>query len=711
MHSKDFASQAMHQTSKQFPKAFEAQKKPKMKIPDFPLEIEKDKASFFSFDTSVQPPPLSTTNCFITETTNTDPNLLRSTMYVLPTTTDVFDSMELPFGLVLTPFSQKAIPTELDSTLSTRCMQCQTYVNIFTRVEGAAFYCNICNAKNALRGSLDGETMKHSTIEYVSREREARGAESGNIVSENLFRTRVIPGPVFIFGIDAAAVGMAGQVSGAIRSLVGDDNFRFLFKKVAFMVFSGAVSMFKTLDGAVVEMSLFDDPDLPFISPEFLIDVGDEVSLDSVMSHIQNLRLTKSRGKTGLGDCLRVAVSIAGYCGGAKTAVFTNSQDKINCEMLAKQFIEAGNSLNMFSMQKASAAGLCTSTTGRSFVYTPETLGMLDADLLSLGTSKSAYKVQVEVKSSDAARKLSFYGNTVFEHLGFQEFAQMDDTTTFGVTFSLEESLQNQAKAYVQVVLSFYGFDGSNRTLVMNSSFVASSKVSEVYASLSFDALACIYAKYISMDRGTVKEHSKKVEEILSRSLKFYRSSCCKEASNSQFVLPESIKLLPLLYQSMLKNNSLSNNVNPTDLGRITGFTVEQSLRFFYPRLFAFTDFYMDKSLDKVKALKLTSESLNSSEIYVMENSQKIYLYIGKEVDQSLKDAVLAENTEENAMLRQMIEEFYAYYGYDLPVVLVEEGRGGAEIEFVGYMVEDKLNSIPSYPDYICELHFKVKNA
>lgn len=683
-----------------------------MKIPDFPSEIEKDQGSFFSFDTSIQPPPLSTTNCFITETTNTDPNLFRSTMYTLPTNTDVFDSMELPLGFVITPFSQKAMPTELERGGSARCGQCQSYVNLFTRVEAGAFYCNICNAKNPMAGGLNSEVMKHSTIEYVDKGRgERRGmSDATNIVSESLFRTRLVPGPVFIIGIDATSAVLMEQIPGDIESLIRDENFRFLFKKMALIVFSDSISLTKVCNEAITEV-LFSDGILPFVSPEFLMDTEDEKAMDSVIEYVKGIKVGKSMGRTALSDCLRVTTSIAGYCGGAKTAVFTNAQDSVDNEELARLFIEAGNSLSIFSTQRSSAARLCIHTSGRSFVYCTDGLATLGSDLLHLGTIKSSYKVQVEVKTSDAIRKLSFYGATAFEHLSFQDFAQMDDNTTFGVTFSLEESLENQSKVYVQVILSFCAFDGSNRTLVMNTAFGASSRISEVYASLSFDTLVCIYAKYISVDEAGVKDGCKKVENILSRSLKFYRTSCCKEASSSQFVLPESIKLVPLIYQSMLKNNNFSNNVNAASLATITNFTVEQNLRFFYPRLFTFTDFYIDKSLDKIKALRLSVESLNSDEVYVMENSQKIYLYIGKEVDVSLREAVLSEGTEENSVLRQMVEELYSHYGYELPVVLIDEGRGGAEVEFVGYLVEDKLNNVPSYSDYICELHFKVKNA
>ncbi|TBU19398.1 Sec23 domain-containing protein [Ordospora colligata] len=713
MNLRDSMSEATQQTSSPFPRAFEERKKQKMKIPDLPHELEKDQAAFVSFDTMTQPPPLSTTNCFISETNNTDPNLVRSTMYVLPKNSDTFDLMEIPLGIVVNPFCRKAMPTELDKSKAVRCMECQSYVNAFSVVEANFFYCNICNTKNCLKERICEEITRYSTIEYVEKEvvKDNRVIDCGGIVSEGLFRTKTVCGPAFLIGIDSTSPMLVEHSLNGIKRLIDDENFRFLFRKVGIILLSDRISLLKASKGTVVEVKLSDKQHLPFISPEFLMDVQDEQLMINVMEYLKSIPNNGASKKGGISDCLSIAISMAGYCRGSKMALFTNSQEKIDSEMIVKQFIEIGCSLNVFCTEKTQLAQVCISSTGRTYLYVPETLAKLEDDLIGLGSMKSSYKVSVETKTSDSLRKLMFYGNTKFEHLGFQEFSQMDDSTTFAQTFTLSESLQSIHRVYAQVVVSFYGFDGSRRVLVLNTSFGVSSKISDVYANLSFDTLACIYAKYMAMDADGFKTNSKKVEEIMSKSLKFYRSSCCKEASSSQFVLPESIKLIPLMYQSMLKNRYFLNEKNAENMAMITGFTVEQNLRFFYPRMFTFTDFYMDNSLEKVKGLRLTSESLSSEEIYVLDNSQKLYVYIGKEVDTTLKKAIFTEGTEESGVLHKMIDEFYSHYDCELPVIFIEEGKGGVEIEFIGYLTEDKMNNIVSYPDYICELHFKVKNA
>ncbi|KAH9411990.1 hypothetical protein HK407_02g04370 [Ordospora pajunii] len=713
MDLRDSMSEATQQTSNAFPRAFEERKKQKMKIPDLPHELEKDQTAFVSFDTMTQPPPLSTTNCFISETGNADPNLVRSTMCVLPKNSDTFDLMEIPLGIVVNPFCRKAMPTELDKSKSVRCMECQSYVNAFTIVEMNVFYCNICGIKNCLKERICEEITRCSTVEYVEKEavQEKKVVDCGSIVSEGLFRMRAICGPAFLFGIDMASPVLVGHALKGIGRLVGDENFRFLFRKVGIVLLGDGISLLRASKGDVEEVHLSDKQHLPFISPEFLMDVEDDGLMRSVMEYLSGMPKNGASKRGGISDCLRIAISMAGYCKGSKMALFTNLQEKIDSEMMIKQFIEIGCSLNVFCTEKTLLTQLCISSTGRTYLYAPGALAKLEDDLIILGSMKSSYKVSIETKTSDSLRKLMFYGNTKFEHLGFQEFSQMDDSTTFAQTFSLGESLQSNHRVYAQVVVSFYGFDGTSRVLVLNTSFGVSPKVSDVYASLSFDTLACIYAKYMAMDVDGFKTNCKKVEEIMSRSLKFYRSSCCKEASSSQFVLPESIKLIPLMYQSMLKNRYFLNEKSAENMARVTGFTVEQSLRFFYPRMLAFTDFYMNNSLEKVKGLRLTSESLSSEEIYVLDNSQKLYVYIGKEVDTTLKKAIFAEGTEESGVLHKMIDEFYSHYDCELPVVFIEEGKGEAEIEFVGYLVEDKMNNIVSYSDYICELHFKVKNA
>jgi protein transport protein SEC24 len=713
MHSRDFLTQAMHSPSKQFPKAYENQRKPRMSIPDFPTEIEKDQQTFFSFDTAVQPPPLSTTNCLITETTNTDPNLLRATMYTIPTSVGVFDSMNMPFALVLTPFSYKASPAEADSELAVRCLQCQSFVNIFTKTDSEFFYCNICNRKNPRSKSFSDEIFKHSSIEYVSRKprRADTTGEVPNLVSQGHFKHQIVPGAIFVFGLDLTVPLLLSQAIQSLEKTIHDEGFKFLYRKIAVLTFTDAMTILRPAEDAVSEIFLADTSALPFISPEFLFDLQDGKVMVALTEYLRDLKPSLSSRPPSLADVLTISASLSKFCCGGKTALFTNSQDKLDAQTFCRMLIDSKNSLSIFSLQKSEVAKVCYGTAGQHFSYSPEKINALDADLLGLCTAKSVFGVHVEAKVSDALHKAAFYGNTIFEHLTFQEFAQMDNNTTFGISFYVEESLRHQEKVYAQVILDYYAVDGSSRTLVLNTSFTASDRIQDVYNGISFDTLACAYVKFVASDEEGIKENTTKVERMICRGLKYYRNACCRDASNTQFVLPDSYKLMPLVFQAMLKNNSLSNRVNYNELRKIMNFTVEQNLRYFYPRLFSFTDFYMDQSLERTKSLRLSAESLSPDEIYVLENSQKIYLYIGRDVDESLKDALFTQGAEESNVLYKMVGEICTYYGYELPVVVVEERCGGAEIEFIGYLVEDRLNNIPAYSDYICELHFKVKNA
>ncbi|KAF9764926.1 Protein transport protein Sec24C [Nosema granulosis] len=701
MNSKDFYSHT------QFPKAYEASKKPKLNIPDLNTEIIKDQQMFYSFDTSVQPPPLSTTSCFITETTNPDPNIIRSSMYSVPNSTSSFDSLNIPLGLVLTPFTGKANIFESESKELIKCSQCSSFVNNFTRVEANIFYCNLCKERNTLKDQIDttADIFRHPVLEFVSKNLPEPELDEKLFVGSSFFATRVFNSPVFIFVVDLSSEALLEESVNAIVEVLSDSSFRFLYSKMALVTISGRIGLLRNNSLDVTTLDLVTEETVPFIPPDVFFDTE---NVSSVVKYLEKLSPAKKpTTPSNYLFLLDVLCCLSRYSVGSKVAFFTQASLSIQDSNIQK-FIDSSCSLSLFTTKKTGLEKLATYTMGGVFVYSPDQLHKTKADLHNICATKSAFGVKIEVKTSNAIRKNAIYANTLLENLNHTELCQMDSMSTISYTFFVDEHVSTKEHLYFQFVIEYFAHDASHRTLVINTRLRASDKPTDFYSAISFDTLFACLAKYISSDAKEAATNSKHVEDLLCRFLAYYRKTCCKEISTTQFVLPETAKLLPLLYQSLIKHKSYSSSLNEVELRRVTNLTVEQTLRYFYPRLFTITDYYMQQDITKIKPLSLSQSVLDSSEIYVLENSQKIFLYFGKDVDESLREA-LFNNNEENAILMNMVNEICTNYGYELPIVVVEEGKGGSEVEFIGFMVEDTLNGVPSYHDYICELHFKVQ--
>ncbi len=106
--------------------------------------------------------------------------------------------------------------------------------------------------------------------------------------------------------------------------------------------------------------------------------------------------------------------------------------------------------------------------------------------------------------------------------------------------------------------------------------------------------------------------------------------------------------------------------------------------------------------------------NLVDSEIYVLENSQKVIFYISKDVDPNLiqnifdDDFNFKQNTEEGELCINLFDSICDHYGYNLHLEVICSGDQKEAI-FMSYMVEDSINGKDNYYNYLCDLHKKVK--
>lgn len=685
MNSRNFYS-SNKSTSQTFPKASEQQTKPRLKAPDLSTELFKDQKIFYQYDTSNCPPPFSTTNCFVHEVNNTDPNLLRSTMYVLPNNTNTFESLYIPFGVSITPFNFKSdCQRSFCRTKGLICDQCRGYANRKSIVSSDYWICNFCLFKNKL--STDFE-VKYPTLELTSEIPNSN--YNRKLIDSNYFYMKLFKMPVFVFILDITT-DLVEQYVNNIIHILEDETFKHLYKKVAVMIISNSCSVLKQYGDEVIECTLQIEP---YLSPDIFFNTENIDILKNFLINIEHAEPHRNHVK--LESSL---LKIVNFAIGSKVAIFSNTIFDIK---EIDNFIEASSSIYIFTTKQIDSS-LPLLTNGKIYYYAYPDFYKSKSDLINICTSETAFDVQIEVKTSNGISKKSVYANTKISNLTNVNLSSMDSCSTITYTFNIDE-LISEKYGYIQFIVNYFSHDGLFKTRILNQEFKITKDIAEVYNGISFDSLFSCFCKYISENI----ENIKNVETIICKFLKYYRKSCCKDVSSTQFVLPESTKLLPVLYQSLIKNKIFTISSNELNIKQIVNFTVEQNLRFFYPRLFTLTDYYCEQDISKIKYLKLSFDIIESTEVYILENSLKIYLYIGKDVDPNLKHA-LFNNEDEKKVIMKIVEDINGCYGYELPVVVVEEGKKGNEIEFFGFMVEDSLNGVCSYYDYVCELHFKVQ--
>ncbi|TBU08345.1 Sec23 domain-containing protein [Hamiltosporidium magnivora] len=722
--------------------------KPEVNAPSLPSEVEKDQKIFFSFDTSSYPPPLSTTDFFVTETKNTDPNLLRSSFYVIPAEPSIFQSINLPLTTVLQPFNSKALINEIENIKSVRCMECLAYVNIFTKIDdlGKYFKCNICNASVELKGIITKEDpiLRFSTLDYLKKEEEI--IYKPNFVDSEYFNYKFYKRPIFIFCIEltssSISTGLFDSSLDSLESVLLNRDFSILYESIAIFIFGREIKNFCFENEEVAEYVITDDINTPFVSTSLLISLDSEFYDLKITKLFEVLRNLKSKDSIScLKNMLNVSCMLSCMTPGAITLIYMTHLGQIgdfsylsnNITEMTSKFLNSSNSLFISSLEKTTdnpLIRLCFNCNGNYNFYKNlfELRKLLVKDVNEICLKQRGFNISIETRTSDSIRKSSVYANTSSETTLSVFISQMSDSDTVAFSFYIDESVKENTILYLQITVNFIDNFGIQKVRVFNHSFISSYKIATLYNNLCFDTIFCSFVKFLMNDTENLKKNLENIKNMLIKSLQFYRTSCSSQATSTQLVLPESIKLLPVLFQSLEKHKFIANEISYSDFRKIINFSVQKNLRFFYPRLFSLTDYFVEENLKKVNCLRLSSQNINSNEIYILENSLKIYIYVGRQVEKELIISLKIENledlnfynfctengeneniSEEALVLKNMIKEIKECYDKEMEVVVIKQGNGQIETEFLENMVEDKLNNVGCYGDYLCDLHFKIQ--
>ncbi|RVD93242.1 Sec23 domain-containing protein [Tubulinosema ratisbonensis] len=670
----------------------------KIMVPVFNTEIKKN-ISFSYYDTSVGMPPFCTTNFHVTETLNTDPHMVRSTMYYIPKENYYLDSLGAPLSLIITPFNNKSFFNEiLDEPV--QCTQClgyfNSYSNLFEPLKG--FKCNLCGNFN--KASKDYNFV---TAEYKLKERKGY-LKKKNIVNEEYFNQEEYLPPVFVFCIEVSKITVNtnyySQILDSIEKVLEERNF----ENVSFLIFTSEISILKIKNGIIYEERISDLNDLPFCSPDILFDLEDKSKL---FDYLRN-NVKPKNSIASVKPLIKYLSQLGNFFVGSKVALFTsNSKENEETGMIKDVLISNRVNINLFTIgQNDYLERIVHFSNGKisKFVNSTDDLYI---QLYNLWSEKSVYGVSLQIKTSDQIGKKEIFGSGDTEGTSISLFSHMDTKSTVCASFFIDEDI-NQDKVYFQIILNYYKEDSKKYVLVCNLGLPVTSDTSLIFNNLCFDSIFCIFVKSVLGDFENFKSKIKNVDETLIKIYSYYRQKCAKDPLPTHLHIPESLKLLPLLVQSMKKSALFNTDQKFGSFQNLISASVLKTLRYFYPRLISFSDYFTTKNLDSTELLSLSFSVIQQSEVYILDNSEKIYVYFGKEVLDELKSEIMEGNLEENKVFVQLVEEIQSEYFYASPVIFIEE-NSFYENEFFSYFIEDDLHGQLSYENFIRDLHFNVR--
>jgi len=409
--------------------------------------------------------------------------------------------------------------------------------------------------------------------------------------------------------------------------------------------------------------------------------------------------------------------------------------------LLGKKCVEAGCGVDLFLapnqyVDVATISEMTRKCGGQIYKYDFFMAGShgdrLMQDLRQAVANSVAFDVVMKVRTSSGIRAVDFLGNFNLTGNNDIEMGACSRYSAFSVELKHDDKLNENAKVFVQLACLFTSVSGQRRIRVHNLCLNVSAQYNGLYPSLELDTTVNYMAKLAcrSVTQSTPKSIHDNVIQQTAAMLACYRKNCANSATRGQFILPETLKLMPLFINSVLKSDVLSGAKTVTVderawlMYRLMSMDVASSFAFFYPRLISLHD--MDEPVE-LKQIRCSYERLKDDGIYLLENGLVMYLWLGQNVSpvtlQNLfgtsslqqinieKGTLVEIDTPISRVVRSVIKMVNDQRDSTLKFVIVRQ-RDSLETFFRNYLVEDKnmnANGL-SYVDFLYQMHHEIRN-
>ncbi|XP_063716362.1 protein transport protein Sec24C-like isoform X3 [Symsagittifera roscoffensis] len=378
---------------------------------------------------------------------------------------------------------------------------------------------------------------------------------------------------------------------------------------------------------------------------------------------------------------------------------------------------------------------------------------MLMSDLANCVQKEYGFDAMVRVRTSAGIRPCDFFGNFYMETAQDVELGVMDPDKAILVELKHDDKLDENAGAHVQVALLYTSFCGERRLRIHNMSFSCCTQLSDMYKAVETDVFINWMAKEAA--RALLKDNPKQVKEkmvdMCANSLACYRKNCANPSSPGQLILPESMKLLPVYANNVLKSQALSGASDITVDNRanlmhlLNSMTINASCAYFYPRLLPLHNIETSAgSGDQTQQgsqssssaqqllpnpIRCSADKLEDHGCYILENGLLMVLWLGQAVSPNWmqqvfgvdsvnqldtegpgRHAVPVSETALNEKLRSIISSIRGERKKYLKLFIVKQ-RDKLDLWFRTMLLEDKgMDNSPSYVDFLCHMHKEIRN-
>ncbi|KAM4710000.1 protein transport protein Sec24D [Discoglossus pictus] len=739
-----------------------------------------------------QVPPLVTTDFVIQDQGNASPRYIRCTAYCFPTTADMAKQSQIPLAAVIKPLAvvpNNETPLYLvnhGETGPIRCNRCKAYMCPFMQfIEGGRrYHCGFCNCVNDVP-PFYFQHLDHigRRIDYYERPELSLGSYEFAATLDYCRKNKPPNLPAFIFMID---VSYNNIKNGAVRliceelktlldKLPREDQAESSSIRVGFVTYN-KVLHFYNVNSSLAQPQMMVVTDmaevfLPLLDG-FLVNFNQSRSvINNLLDQIPEMFADTNESETVFAPVIQAGMEAlkAAECAG-KLFIFHSSlptaeapgklrnrddrklvntdKEKVLFmpqnnvyESLAKDCVANGCSVDLFLFPNqyadvASMGNVTMLTGGTLYKYNNfqvHTDGQQFIDDLRKDIEKPiGFDAIMRVRTSTGFRPTDFFGAMYMNNTTDIEMAAVDCDNAVTVEFKHDDKLSEDTGALIQCALLYTTITGQRRLLVHNISLNCSSQLADVYKSCETDALMNFFAK--SAYKAILHHPLKTVREVLinqtAHMLACYRKHCASPSAVSQLILPDSMKVLPVYMNCLLRNEVLVGSTEISTDERtfqrqlVMSMDVASSQLFFYPLLLPIHTMDL-KSEELPPAVRCSEERLSEGGIFLLTNGTNMFLWLGVSSPPEFIQGIFnvpsfAHITPEATLLpqvdsphskklRSVIETIQKKCSHSMKLIIVKQ-RDKPEMSFRQMLVEDKgLLGGASYMDFLCCVHKEIR--
>ncbi|KAL7722956.1 Uncharacterized protein QTN25_000542 [Entamoeba marina] len=610
-----------------------------------------------TYDNNNNSPPTSFQPYFVTPNIMSSPKHIRLSISTPPSSPKVLKQTGLPFTVEITPFAPTYDGEENPSILQNpkelmRCQRCNGYVNPFTSFveNGKYIKCNLCsylsriddigiattqlpNIENELKSKPE---FQHGTIDYI-----LTGSDP-SYIPENLTTKR------FIFVIDVSTTSLQ-NIFPSITALLPTifSTFPYHQLEVGFLTFHSSLQFWVL--GETIKLFEVNDlttPIIPVPPSQFF------VSFSKALEKMKDLFTAISTHITSnpiRDDCIPAVINAASdllsFTSNGKILLFTTSfpplkpnpssfhqQDttspSIDYELLKSNSI----SIDFFCFTQLSqtihfpTSALTDGKFSCFFSFTQKDQSQLRSSINSSLDISTQTDITLRLRVSCGLTVKQYFPekHNVVDMCDTIKLTELSKDSSIICEIQHDSTSNLTEPIYLQCATLYTDVLGRRHLKIFNSIHSVQSNPSSIFSRADLDV---VFASLFRMIPTRILFDT--VCSIFAK----YRSLSKTHTNSSNLVLPDSLRLLPLLIFSVTKN--------PKTLSVNYPFSSRKLLLNYYPYVFRVTEHCLglvdeeDILNDRFK-VRLTKDQMNLEDIFVFNDGNGFVLLIGSKINEGI---------------------------------------------------------------------------